>query len=153
MKTIFRRIELIVVASIVVFLAACATTGPSDGKPPAGPLLQMIVDDFTAAQATFASHAAAAPAGSELQVKLTAAADCMASDLAKLQPAASTAASTVAGVVSLGAAAYVDVLEAQANAGRLLTDSAACNQLTGQIVRGINAQAIKALPGILLRRL
>ena len=132
---------------LFALLTACATVSAS----PSSSLLDLLIKDFASAAKNFDNAAASAQAGSATQTKLQVAAQCMKDNVARLTAQSQLGSNDVTGLVSAGSVVYIDDLLLQEKLALAATGTAACDQLTGQIVRGINAQALRALPSLLIK--
>lgn len=131
--------KALIVAILLLTLTACAST-PS-------PLTGIILRDYEAAQSNFEEAAKLATPGSVTERKLTAAAECMRDNVARL-----TAGNVqgidkqISGLISAGSAVYIDVLLLEEKRATRAASSESCDQLTGQIVRGAGSRVLRTLP-------
>lgn len=135
-----------IIAVLVALFAGC-TSIPAQGQIIQKINSDLLINDFTAAQANYTAAAAAQPAGSPLAVQFTASAACMTDVIAKLQPT-TTASESNKGLVSLASIIDIQVSVALANKG--ITSSVNCDAMVGHIINNLNSQVINALPVKLL---
>lgn len=142
-------------ALFCLFMASCATAQTPTTPPASTPIgiIGVLINDFNTAQANYSAAAAAQPAGSSLQAKFTAAAQCMSDSASRLQGLQGVGGGSVKGLISLGSVVYINTLELQAQIAAGSQGSAACDQLVGQMVRGLNNQILQALPGVIIPKL
>lgn len=141
-----KKLLLSAVLAASMCLAACANAQTAQPSP--GIVVNSMIGDFTAAQADYTAAAAAQPAGSALAAAFTNNAQCMATTVAKFQGLTASSSSQVKGLFSL--ASTIDIQIETAKANLAAGGSAACEQLVGHIIMGLNGQALSALPGALL---
>lgn len=144
--------KCVIIILCALLCSACATAQTTIDPAQSG-IVAVLIKDFTTAQTNYETAAAAQPAGSDLQAKFTAAGQCMADSANRLRGLQGTGGGSVSGIVSLGSVVYINTLELQAQITARSQSSTACDQLVGQMVRGINSQILRAVPGLLLPRL
>lgn len=119
--------NLFTAAVAALLLGGCAAIGFAPSAPNT-PLQQVVINDFQAAADNFSAYG------------MTVEAQCMTDVITKLKgPAGATL--KVAGVVSAGSAAYINLKQLQATLGQNGI-SPACLQVVGSVVTSIGSRGL-----------